>query len=473
MITASKVIQVGKVRAIAGLTWQHLSAEADPLQEARLEAKEKGTKWAIIHRAPDFSYSRYGLMAPGTDKDAKGAYSAAMWLAATVDRPTIYVEAQDDRGSRYWVVAVRPGEVDPTTDGIFDEDVAKARLRQVVGSSIAAKGEVRFVVGGRGILPNDPIIDRVSTEKANFKDLVSGPPPKEARLIQIAGIKPGVVIGLMAMVLLVGAGIVGAKLYQDQQRKQRFEAEMARAAAEQARLAELGNITQLRIAQAVTVAAEEETATPDPARAMAACLGTTRQFPAWLGGWRLQSTTCDFTARTAQATYQRRSNQRRANPTYEDLMTASRAIGLEPGIDIGQDLASASIALDLGENRPARSREALPVVREVLTAIPSRAQLIENVGQGVGLRFEPAQPRPIVYLDPENEHADGANRFKPVPEDQGFQKGSFTLSGNVLWLASTSSQALSHPAITVRELRLTAVTADNYQWHLSGTYVGR
>lgn len=470
MKTASKIITVGKHRAIAGLYWTRSAEELSPHHEIKLLAKEIGTRWGTIQRAPDMSWW-LGLVAPDQQKAAKDAFSAALWLAESVTQPTIYIEAQDARGTRYWVLAVRPGAIDPSFDAILPEDEAKKLLDRKIGTAIQSREEVRVVVGGQGLAPSSPVIDRSEPERAEFSSLV-GPPPKSARIEQIAGIKPATVIGLMTFVGIIAASLIGYQFYQEHQRQKRYEEELARAAAEQARLAELSNITQLRVAEAVRLAAEEETATPSPRLALDACLGMTAVYPPMLGGWRLTTIECDFAAGSARATYARRTSDRRANPTYEDITLAARARGMEAGIDLGQDAASITQTMDLGARRPGRQRDALSPIGDVLTQVPSALQIIENVGENVGVRFEPAQPRPILYRDPENEAAEGAAAFKPVPEDQGFRKGNFTLSGNAFRHAGDAAGSLDHPMVTLTSLRLVSAGMHTYQWSLAGTYIG-
>src|SRR5690606_39000134 len=102
-------------KVAACLDWQVLPGleNTTPAKELKARALDQGQRYGVLYEAPAARYPLAGF--PHEDgAQLLGHVPAAVWLAESVDRPTLYIEALDDTNTRYWVLYIRAG-IDPRT----------------------------------------------------------------------------------------------------------------------------------------------------------------------------------------------------------------------------------------------------------------------------------------------------------------------------------------------------------------------
>lgn len=483
---ASTVYTVGKTPAIAGLTWRQLPVGSDAAMDMRVDARDAESKFAAVTKvaAPDGELTRYAIVPREHRKLGRTGYSAALWLAHAVQKPTIYVEATDERGSKFLVLMVRPGG-EVVVDAVRGEREAAKALEERLSEAERSE-DVDLVVGGKHrALPSDPsavylirveqgTLQRVSLTYAGLAALLKAPPPPQARFQQVAGIKPKTVIGVLVVAALASAAAAGYKVYERMEQERRHAEELQRAAMEDARRAQLASLKELRIEQAVERAVKDATSGPEGSAVVGACLGSLRVFSRVLAGWSLQGVSCDPVSGTASATYDRTHAQRRRLSTFDDFRSAVRELGLDAAFELGSDVAQVSVPVDMGPSRPGLTREDLPHNEQVVMALGPRFQWLGNLGNSTGVNYTAASPQKIVFEDPEKEHLPSPQeRMTDVPAERGFLLGRVQVSTKTAWLSDDLGAALAGDAVRVASVQIKTDNAATMDVTIEATYAMR
>ena len=77
--------------------------------------------------------------------------------------------------------------------------------------------------------------------------------------------------------------------------------------------------------------------------------------------------------------------------------------------------------------------------------------------------------RPVTYDDPALESRNDTSKFKQVPPEQTYRKGTITLRGTGQW--GLEAISLEYPFLSVTKLDLRPVRDGSLTWILEATYV--
>lgn len=442
------LLDVGKVKAVAGLSWVPLAGDetSSPAAETKRQAKASGTRYGVFYANDAGRYRLVGLVPQELGRKVVGRIPVAVWLAESVQTPTIYLEALDDTRTRYWVLSVRPGALDPRTDQVMSDDDAIALIDEVLGDALSTQTRVDLIVGGDGYSPSSHMIERAVRRNAKLADLLAELSPPRSKIGQLVGIPPVVYMAVAGIV--VSAGIVGGAWYLNQryhvmQSESSRAAQSAAQAAEQARLQALA---EQRIAEAVLTALREDTGTPAPSDAVRGCLSLTGQFPARLAGWSLEEISCPLGATAPQARYRRGTALRGGMATHIGLNDAATALGLGVNLELMADSATLTgkpLALD---SRAPLTIEQMPGMKELSLRLSTDMQVLNSTLAGTSVQLKAPTARTITYPDPARDGGPPA----PVPDLQGYRKGTITVTGNGAW--ALTSVPLDQPIVSVKSI---------------------
>lgn len=459
------LLDVGKVKAVAGLSWVALAGDeaSSPAAETKRQAKASNTRYGVFYANDGGRYRLVGLVPQELGRKVVGRIPVALWLAESVQTPTIYIEAIDDTRTRYWIVSVRPGSLDSRTDQVLSDDDTIALIDEVLGDALSTQTRVDLIVGGDGYSPSSHMIERAARRNVKLVDLLAELPPPRQKVTQLVGIPPAV--WMVAAGLVVAAGVVGGGWYLNQ-RYQLMQSQADRAAlaaqqaAEQARLQAM---TEQRIREAVAAALREDTATPAPADAVRGCLSLTSQFPVSLAGWSREEITCAVGSGAPQARYRRGTALRGGMATHLSLHDAANALGLGVNIELMADTATLTgKPLELAPRAPL-TIEQMPRMSDLSLRLSTDMQFLGSTIQGTNVQIKPATARTITYPDPARDGGPPA----PVPEQQGYRKGTITVTGSGTW--ALTSVPVDQPIVAVKSVTLrTSGTALN--WTLVADY---
>jgi hypothetical protein len=295
--------------------------------------------------------------------------------------------------------------------------------------------------------PYSNMLPRFKRVRRAFEDLVGQtPPPDNGRLDQLVGIRPrtyGVLALLGVAAVIAYAGWLG---YQAMLRQQELLAEQQRL--QSARIAEqrMADLTELRIAEAVHMAINEDTQHPLPSAVVAGCLDVATQFGTTYGGWAVKKLDCSPAGDSVNVSIEQAAIGTMVHATHADLIARAAADGLNPAITIASQNGSIS------------------------TPIPTPFQRARAYAP-TGTLIEVNEPttRNITYINPAKEDVIGdPERIKPVPAERGYREGTIALRGTSLWLLN--DLRIDLPFLRITSLSLTPKT-DGYDFSLEATYV--
>lgn len=460
------LLEVGKVKAIAGLSWVPLAGDetSSTAAETKRQAKASGTRFGAFYANDHGRYRLVGLAPEEGGRKMVGRIPVAVWLAEAVQVPTIYLEAIDDSRTRYWVVSVRPGSLDPRTDMVMSDDDAIALIDEALGDALSTQTTVDLVVGGEGVAPSSHMIERASRRNARLADLLAELPPPKSKVTQLIGIPPVVYMGVggaLFAALVVGGGWYANKRFEVMQSEAQRAAAAAAAAAEQERIQKL---TAVRIEEAVTKALQEDTGTPAPPAAVEGCLRLLDQYPMRMSGWTLEEITCPLAEGAPSAKYRRNTSLRGGMATQLGLYEAATAKGLKVSLELMADLATLTGAtLDLPSREPI-SLDQMPQMQPLSLRLSTDLQVLGSTITGANTQLKPPSARSITYADPAREGGPQA----VVPPHQGYRKGTVTVTGNGVW--TLKSVPLNHPNVSVKSISFRNA-GNTLNWTLVADYV--
>jgi hypothetical protein len=462
--------KIGRNHAIGGLLWRPLPGmeDSEPRTEVKIEAKLQGARFGVMQERKNNRY-QVAFLPLNAPAAGRRAYSAAIWLSWSVEAPTLYIEHLGK--DRWWVVSVVPGIVDPRTDVVLDEKEAEERIDGQLQEMQSLEREAEIYIWGEKE-PYSNMLPRFKRVRRAFEDLVGQtPPPDNGRLDQLVGIRPrtyGVLALLGVAAVIAYAGWLG---YQAMLRQQELLAEQQRL--QSARIAEqrMADLTELRIAEAVHMAINEDTQHPLPSAVVAGCLDVATQFGTTYGGWAVKKLDCSPAGDSVNVSIEQAAIGTMVHATHADLIARAAADGLNPAITIASQ--NGSISTPIPTPPPARAPLQVTdlityrtMMAEVLPAF-QRARAYAPTGTLIEVN-EPTT-RNITYINPAKEDVIGdPERIKPVPAERGYREGTIALRGTSLWLLN--DLRIDLPFLRITSLSLTPKT-DGYDFSLEATYV--
>lgn len=460
-------IPVGRQKALAGLTWRE--TPGDTPQETREQ----------IRSAAEALRSRFGALVTGmrpevgmvpelAQKEGRGGISAAAWLADALIEPVLYIEALP--GGLYWIVATQANYVDPRTDEICNEDEARNLVDSLLDAfSMQADTGMRVVINGER-KPASMMLDRIGqTENKTFAELVAGsPPPAHARIRQLVGITPAAVIASITVLVLIGAGYAGYVGWNKWQEKRDFEARVAALAVQEAERARLKTEAELRMKLAVDEALRQDTATPAPDDLVRQCLQRMQGLGPALGGWDLTMAECAASG-NAVTLAAVAPTPGRGIGTAATLLDAAGQYGVQATINPSAPNAQVLASLQAAAQRTPLKPAQLPAYTPTLRSLLSRLMLARAGTGAINYTMSAPSPRTVLYIDPELESRNDASKFKPVPDERTYLKGTVRIDGTGAWVLQALS--LDYPFLTITKAQITRENNAQIKWHLEAEYV--
>lgn len=463
------VRQVGRHTAIGALQWLPLASidDSDPRSEIKIQAKLQGTRFGVTQERTGGRW-QVGFLTPSAPAAHRRAYSIAYWLSSTVTQPTIYVEHLGK--DLWWVLAATPASVDARTDVILNEDEAIERVDGVIQEFQQLDAEFAIFVWGDRELPSNMLPRFTRTRRPITEVLGTEPPPREARLDQLVGVRPMTWLALFGLLIVGALSYVAYVAYQAGEERKRLALEQQRLI--EARIAEerLKSLTEIRIAEAVHRAVAEDTSKPTPSHIVRACLAGAGRIGAVYGGWQVTRMECDAGATALTVSLSQIVGPASIKPTNADLVRKARADGLQPALTIGATSASLSVPLTGAANRAPIRLSDLPKQRQVLEHLASRIQLVQAYGAtGTAADISPPAPRQVTYINPALDDAIGdPARIVPVPDERGFRVGAINIRGSASWMLTQIN--LDDPFVYINAVQFTPTIA-GFDFQLEAAYV--
>lgn len=454
---------IGKRTVVCGLAWEVLQRRDTATRSVELAeiAKRRGSSYAVLLQTS--SGRTFGGFVPAdAPAKAKSSTSAAVWLAVSVERPTVYIEQVGD--DRWWYVVVRPGEVDVSTDRIGTGIDVAAALDDMLAEAVrdAEWSETQVIISG--VAPPVRLIEQnvITPLEGTFEQLVdldrvSDPRTQIKRVV--GGVSP---IVLIAVVAVAAAVLFGVTWYVMKVLRERAELEAARAAAlaEERNAAEMATLNDKRISDAVAAALAGDTATPAPDDVIHGCLSTFSTIPAYVGGWSMGMFECTPNSAT--------SRWGRARGDLSDNATLAAQIQQwgTPTFDPTGINAVVGLRMQGFSNRPAIFPEKLPAQNVVWVVLGTWAQRLEH-DTHVAIDLSTPAVKALQYADPRvNE---GKNGLSPVPEEKLYRTGALKISGR--GALALSAMHFAEPYVSLTSLRITTHGGTDFDWNLEGSYV--
>jgi hypothetical protein len=469
MADRSILIPVGSATAVAGVAWTVL--RQDPKQEVKTACRNSGSKHGLIIETPS-GRRLLGLVPVSSPSRAKSSYSAAAWLANATLVPVLFIKLLST--GDFWVLCVKPGEIDHRSDDIVQEDGAIQIIDLVLSDSQhdPENAKMRVVIDGDRSPNSRMLAADKKREHATFADLVRGYAPTSAeRIKKIVGITAMQLVVVATLAAILAGGYFAYQMYEDGVRAAEIAAQQAELQRKKLTLQQIKTETDLRITKSIIAAVEEDTATPAPEAIIKACLATLRGVGDELAGWRLSQVQCSPLGTSVDLSYQMLVDTGAAG-TNASLISQSRArFGIAPSILLGANRAELQLPLVAPPNRAALSPPQLPRYPTVVEVFGTRFQMLQQGLDAVHVTISSPARRSIQYLDPAKEGSQDPSRFVQVPDDRGYSKGTIQITGTNLWQLEQFS--LAYPFLTIKKIEATPSGSDSdaYQWRVEGEYV--
>lgn len=462
--------QVGRALAIGCLRWEYLpEIHPDYRVEVKVAAARHEAKIGCLYE-PKSGKMGVGLLPPDASREARSAYSAAVWLATVESRATLYIEQMPS--GRWWILAIDDrGNLDKRTDVILPTSQAVELIDSILDEARGMQSPLRVLQGSPQV-PLTNLLERAPREHLRLEELLTGAPPPEAKLAQIVGLTPAAYLAIAAAAVVAMAGVAGYSIMQRWRAEQALE--QARRAAEAAQIenARLASMTQIRIAEAVTRALDEDTRTAAPRAVIAGCLDAFHTVGQDVAGWAVDNLECDINGASARVTLVGQRLAQRGRPAADNaaLLGATRANGWQPQIDSEQARAVFTVSRPAPPLRAGLKLDALPIGTAVQEFVMPRFQRVAALGRGFSPQFHTPTERAITYADPAMDH-DTSNpaRFKPVPPERSYRVAKITISGDNAEILRNIT--LDEAIITLTSLRLQPQSRGQAKFVLEASYV--
>ena len=466
------IIHIGKTPVAVGLSWIPIlvpQLQATVKGEVVDLLKQQNLRYAVIYTSEvPKALPVAGLVGRDPPKKITSAIPAALWLAETIERPTVYVEGIKNKTGSYWFLAARPGKIHENTDEVQGESNALRLLEKMLSDMEDSPNGVDLLIGGDGSYPGSNLVERFKPKTFQLSEILKSPPPSTLpRIKQLTGITPGVILAISAFLILIVFSVVGYFGYQQYKQKKIAEQMLAEQMMSAGAGADLQGLSDKRVREAVNVALKEDTATFAPDDVVRSCVAATSQFPRLLGGWKLAKIACS--AQRADATYNLSGN-RPNGASAESFVDQAKILGFSPSMGFGVE--SAVLTLNIGgvQLRESMTLETLPRMSEAAINLPSRFQTMRGVVRSAAGRFDPPATREVQYEDPiATAQQQGAPVMAAVPEASSYKKGTFTMTGSNL--AGLYRMVWKDAFITINSIELNVPETGGMTYTMSGHYV--
>lgn len=413
---------------VLGLTWRALrSTEPSMREEEAVHAAARvGATHAAIVESVD-GRAMVGLLPPSTGFAANKVVSGAAWLAAAVDKPTLYIHQLDAK--RWWFAAVRPGEIEPNGDLVGDAATVGEAIDQALQDALRDGSEEQpdIVVAG----PEFPATEMLTLESPGVRQgdlrhlLPGGKPDVRARFRRLRGLNPMFVlvgIAVLAVVLLVAAGWWWHKQREEDRALEAARRHAAELSQQQQRLASL---KETRIVAAVASALRADTATPVPSSEVDRAVLMRDAIDPGAAAWALESVT--FTDDGVTTAWRRRAGDLSDNV---GIVAYAETFGAIAGVAADGKSATFSIAAPPLPARGGLVPKDLPKKRDVLLHMGTWLQRYGAIYPNVKIEIAEPKSKSITYQDPDPATAgQSPTGSATVPAMRAYQIGTIRVNG--------------------------------------------
>jgi len=461
-------MRVGNQTVVGGLIWRDTPGDDPAAIREQVRAAAAGARSRFGVRLESVAGSQVGFLPDTAPSIMRSKPSAAAYLALTHASPVLYIEEMPD--GRYWILRTAEGYVDPRTDVLLESGDAGRFLDDLL-EQISASGDEMPDLYLVGESPSSNMLSRHEggIKTRNFPTLVEGiPAPKRAQIKQLIGITPATYLailgGVVGLALLYGGWIA----YVKYEANQKFERERAALAARDLEALRLQNETELRMRVAVENAAKEDTATLSPTELITSCARHLDALGARMGGWNITMVECDGKGMGAVVRLEAPKASEQIG-TAATLLRVAEARNLT--VAFAPENAAASVMLPFAgmQARDGLMRNAMPAYTNVMRGVLSRLQMGRAAINTLSYQVTAPTPRTATYVDPAMDDSADVAKFKQVPPEQTYRKGTLTLRGQGRW--SLDAVSLEYPFITINKLELRPGSAGNVAWQLEAHYV--
>lgn len=354
--------------------------------------------------------------------DARGRgtiFSAAVALAAR-DKRTLVVAGLGE--GNFWICQAGGSTINPATDIIVPENVAKEEIRKLYTSLMSRGGDVAMYV------TRDLTFDGAglsAAERVSLEEIFAAPPPPNAELEQLGGRSRREIVIVAAASLFV----VGALGHWALEWKDKRDAALAALRADQQRMniqVDVGREREAAIDTAVLRSLQDDTKSPLPSSLIARCVAAADALGDYPGGWLSMSIRCDSVSPTATATLGLRSNDAATLGDPATLHSFARAYGASASVAPSLRDASVNVPLmALDDREPLAATSALPHMLEFQehegTALVQRARVLPSFTFAAG-EFV-IKKITFTEVDPATKQV----QQSPVPDDRAYREATITI----------------------------------------------
>lgn len=460
------VIAHGKRVFALGLSWAMLS-RSDSSKRGIADAGKRigATHGVTLQTATGRMLA--GFVPANAPTKAKSADSAALALALAADRPTLFIQQVD--ASRWWYVLVHPGEVDISTDRIGTSEEVGSALDELLGEAMRHADWAGYRVVLDGEAPASHMLAAAGAVPGTFGSLIQDAPrDKRSVARRLVGGISLVVLSLsviVAALLMTGIVLYVSKVIRD---RRELAAAQAMAAAQQREIAELDNLVQKRIDDAVLGALRQDTATVAPANFVRVCVDAYARMPHSAGGWSMQRMECKVGGNSASVSWRRSKGSLADN---ESLAHVAANLGASvPSFEPRGQEAGFSVRVDKPQVRTGLLPETLPDATGIWRDMGTALQELEVVAKA-NVSITPPARKALQFMDPRVGGGE-QNGLSPVPEGKLYQTGTLSVAGSGMGSLEHVMGALNLPYVTLSNIRV-QVAANGDDWKVEGMYVVR
>lgn len=461
-------MKVGNQTVVAGLIWRDTPGDDPAAVREQVRAAAAGARSRFGVRLESVAGSQVGFLPETAPSTARSKPSAAAYLALTHPTPIFYIEEMPD--GRYWILRTAEGYVDPRTDVLMEAGDTGRFLDDLL-EQISASGDEMPELYVVGDAPASNMLSRHEggVKHHTFSSLVEGiPAPKRALIKQLIGVTPATYLGALAAMIGLALIYGGYLAYEKYQADLQFERDRAELAARDMEALRLQNETELRMRVAVESAAKEDTATVSPTELIASCADHLDRLGTRMGGWAITSVECEGNGTAATVRLEAPKNNAQVG-TAATLLHIAESKSLPVAFTPENGTASVALPQPAMIAREGLMRAAMPGYANLIRGLLSRLQMGNAAIESMTYQLATPTARAATYVDPAMDTSSDVAKFKQVPPEQSYRKGTLSLRGTGRW--SLDAISLEYPFITITKLELRPGPAGAMTWQLEAHYV--
>ena len=468
-------IRVGLHTVLVNVPWQETTGERDKnkaKEEVRRLALDWKARYVYVHESLD-GRRAVGRIPGNAKRAVASAPALAPWLAFVCTKRTLIIHAMPN-DEFYVLELLGAGEFNRLSDRVLIERDATKLIDQLLNEADRqrqAHGDAFEL-----LISGDPpsasyMMKRVaeSTRAVALSELLAGKtPPATALPRQVQGLTPPQQIWILCAIAgVIAAGIAwGYAANEATKRKQAADLQAAQAQAQFE--AQLPSLRAARIYAAVKRSLEETTTVPAPGALIRRCVAAAERVGNNQAGWMVASVECDSLRPTVTVAFRRGQDSVGTNVSLTSW--TETVFGRRPTLDVSGMNAALSVDAPLPEPRAAVLLRDLPSNDRILLELVTRLQAVAIAVENLAHNVTPASLVTLSYIDPDKERQPSPTGevTSPVPAEQGYMAGMWSLSGSDNLVPT--SMNLDWPWLTLQKMTINLDSNGATTWRLEGTY---